>query len=290
MTKPIIVDVHVHLYRTSEQIEIERESYDLWEYGTKADVRYSTCAGDLESVITALKGANAYKGVVVNLFEATAEGDQADKLLKSNAWFCNAVKGHSALIPFIGVDPGVMEVDEAKDHICEMVSQHGAKGIKLHPVLQKFYLHDPRMLPICELCVELDIPILSHCGPGREGEQYAEPKAYVEILKKVPSLRLLIAHLGGGAWDQTLEFAQAFPSAYFDCSEIIQWTGGTNAPTDRELAQLVLDVGPERVMMGSDFPWYDIDHTVERVMELPLLSMEQKEKILGENAIRFMQL
>ena len=95
---------------------------------------------------------------------------------------------------------------------------------------------------------------------------------------------------GGGAWRQTLELAQAYPNVYFDCCEIIEWAGAPNAPTDRELAQLILDVGPERVMMGSDFPWYDIAHSVERVMELPLLSAEQKEAILGANATRILKL
>ena len=43
-------------------------------------------------------------------------------------------------------------------------------------------------------------------------------------------------------------------------------------------------------MMGSDFPWYDLDDTSERVMELPLLSKEEKESILGANAVRLLSL
>ena len=43
-------------------------------------------------------------------------------------------------------------------------------------------------------------------------------------------------------------------------------------------------------MMGSDFPWYDLDHTVERIMELPVLSNEEKEGILGANAVRILGL
>ncbi len=42
--------------------------------------------------------------------------------------------------------------------------------------------------------------------------------------------------------------------------------------------------------MGSDFPWYDTDHNVERVMDLPLLAPEQKEEILGANAKRILKL
>jgi predicted TIM-barrel fold metal-dependent hydrolase len=43
-------------------------------------------------------------------------------------------------------------------------------------------------------------------------------------------------------------------------------------------------------MMGSDFPWYDLDQTVDRVMSLPLLSMEEKEGIIGANAERILRI
>ena len=48
---------------------------------------------------------------------------------------------------------------------------------------------------------------------------------------------------------------------------------------------MIIDIGPERVMMGSDFPWYDLDHSIERVFSLPLLSQEQKKRIIGANAV-----
>ena len=41
-------------------------------------------------------------------------------------------------------------------------------------------------------------------------------------------------------------------------------------------------------MMGSDFPWYDFDHTVDRIMDLPLLSREEKEGIMGANAVNIL--
>jgi predicted TIM-barrel fold metal-dependent hydrolase len=43
-------------------------------------------------------------------------------------------------------------------------------------------------------------------------------------------------------------------------------------------------------MLGTDFPWYDLGHTAEQVMELPLLSEEQKIGILGANAARILHL
>ena len=94
----------------------------------------------------------------------------------------------------------------------------------------------------------------------------------------------LQSHLGGGAWRQTRDLASAFPNLRFDCSEIIAWAGAAAAPTALELAQLIRDVGADRVMLGTDFPWYDLDTTVEQVNSLPLLADEEKDQILGRNA------
>ncbi|UCD77903.1 MAG: amidohydrolase family protein [Desulfobacterales bacterium] len=315
MTDPVIVDTHVHFYGDHKQYLLSKATYEVWEYGPKENVCGSAYGGDPKDIIRAMDAAGASKAVMINLFAVSRlrdraiddlpeglDGDQkeeaireieasmGERLKSTNKWCCDVAEKYPQLVPFIATDPWVLGVAEAQDHIREMVEQRGAKGIKVHQGLQRFYLHDERMLPICRLCIETDLPILAHSGPLRGAEQYAEPRAYAEALKIFPELRLVLAHLGGGAWRQTPEIAQAYPNVYFDCSEIIEWTGAPHAPTDREFAQLILDVGPERVMMASDFPWYDIGHAAERIMELPLLSKEQKESILGANAIRILKL
>jgi len=315
MAEPVMVDTHVHFFGDNKQYLLSRATYEVWEYGPKENVRFSTYGGDPEDILKAIDAAGASKAVMVNLFAVSRVRDRAiadlpegldkyqkeeaiskigagmgERLKSSNVWCCHVAEKYPQLVPFIATDPSVLGVKEAQDHILEMVEQHGAKGIKVHQGLQRFYMHDERMLPICRLCTEMDIPILAHSGPLRDTEQYAEPRAYAEVLKTFPELRLVLAHMGGGAWRQTLEIARAYPNVYFDCSEIIEWTGAPNAPTDRELAHLIQDVGSERVMMGSDFPWYDIGYCAKRIMELPLLSKEQKESILGANAIRILKL
>jgi predicted TIM-barrel fold metal-dependent hydrolase len=315
MTEPVIVDTHVHFYGDHKQYLLSKATYEVWEYGPKENVHSSPYGGDPEDILRAMDAAGASKAVMINLFAVSRlrgraiadlpkglgeeqkqeairkiDASMGERLKSTNRWCCDVAEKYPQLVPFIATDPWVLSVDEAQDHIREMVEKRGAKGIKVHQGLQGFYLHDKRMLPICRLCIETDLPILAHSGPLRSAEQYAEPRAYAEALKTFPDLLLVLAHLGGGAWRQALEIARAYPNVYFDCSEIIEWTGAPKAPTDRELAQLILDVGSERVMMASDFPWYDIGHAAERVMELPLLSKEQKEAILGANAVRILKL
>jgi predicted TIM-barrel fold metal-dependent hydrolase len=53
---------------------------------------------------------------------------------------------------------------------------------------------------------------------------------------------------------------------------------------------LIRAIGVERVMMGSDFPWYDIDHTVARIFELPGLGETEACLIVGENAASLLRI
>src|SRR5207248_6586390 len=103
-------------------------------------------------------------------------------------------------------------------------------------------------------------------------------------------LQVVLAHLGGGAWRQTVALAEAFPDVAFDLCEIIEWIGAPQAPTADELARMIQQGGPERVLLGTDFPWYDLERTAGPVMDLPVLGQAEKEAILGENAARILAL
>lgn len=305
------MDVHIHLYKTSEQGHREKEAYKIWEYGEK-EVLLSRFGGSPEEAIIAMEEAGAERAVVVNLCSRSSlmeegrlelPGDlscdrrmQAEKeiasnlgnrLKASNEWICDLAKSYP-FVPFIGVDPSILNSIEMENHVRDMVREKKACGLKVHPVSQGFFMHDTRMSGVWRVCIELDLPIIAHAGPAKYGDQFATPEAFVPVLKEFPELKLVLAHMGGGSWRQLSKFAEAHPSVLYDICEIIEWTGAPNAPTDIELAKLILKVGPENVLTGSDFPWYSVLHTVERVNELPLLTDKQKSLILGDNALLFL--
>ena len=315
MANPLVIDCHMHVYRTQQQALWGKENYEIWEYGEKANVHSCESAGDTGDALEALDTAGATNGVVVNLFGVTRARQQAieelpagltaeekaheieaieatmgDRLKGVNEWTCNLGEQHSELIPFIAADPWALPEREMCDHIADQVRNHGAKGIKLHGVVQQVHMNDRRMWPIYQTCLDEGISVLAHSGPSRSGEQYAEPRAFADVLDAFPDLVVVLAHLGGGAWKQVLELANAYPRAYFDCSEIMAWTGGTNAPSELELAQLIREIGSHRIMMGSDFPWYDVQYSANWVMSLPILSQSEKEGIVGANAERILRL
>ena len=315
MAEPIKIDSHVHLYRSVEEGLAEKNGYEVWEYGRKDNVPVGIYAGTLEDILEAMQTSGMAKAVVVNLFLAeerrnakTAElpdglsATQRRKRLEDidaaivedlfafNRWICDVAASHAEIVPFVGADVTALPLEACAVHVRDMVENHRAHGVKLHGAAGGFDMADDRLWPMYRTCEELDVPIIGHSGPDRGGVGLAEPRAFGRMLKDFPHLRVVLAHMGGATWDQAAEIAETYPNAFFDCCEIIEWTGGSNAPTEVELARLIKDIGPHRVMMGSDFPWYDLDHTVERVMELPLLSTEEKEGILGANAVEILKL
>jgi len=309
MTGAVMVDVHMHLYETKAVGDWWKAGYEIWEYGPKPDVHFSRYSGDVDDAVDALAGAGYSHGVAVNLFslelfreeaiamlppelepparsEAVAEIERTmpDRLRGYNRWLVDALSSVPQITPFVAVDPWALSPGENVEHLREMADR-GARGIKLHPVVQRFAPGDPRMHDVFRECEEMGLVVLSHTGSAKGGEVFAQPSAFAEVLQEFPRLTVVLAHLGGGSWHQTLDLAGAFPGVTFDLCEIIEWTGAPSAPTDEDLARLIADIGPDRVMLGTDFPWYDLDHTAQRVLDLPLLSKEAKERILGANAV-----
>ena len=189
----------------------------------------------------------------------------------------------------MAVDPSTLSPEENVAHL-EQMAGLGARGIKIHPVVQRFEPNDPRMHPVYRACEEMGLTMLSHTGSAKGGEKVAEPDAFADVLGAFPRMNVVLAHVGGGSWRQTVALAKAFPHVSFDLCEIIEWTGAPNAPTADELARMIADIGPERLLFGTDFPWYDLARGVQLVMDLPVLSLGEKEAILGENAARILGL
>jgi len=311
MAKIPLVDVHMHIYESRATGQYHKQSYEIWEYGARPpSVRFSSYSGDLGDAIHAITASGYDYGISVNLFGVELERGEAiaklpgdlkgaeraravaeidatmpDRLRAFNRWACDVAGKTGRIIPFVAVDPWAMSPSHNVAHVEELADRHGARGIKLHPVVQRFTPNDPRMEPVYRACVERNLVVLSHSGAAQGTIQFAEPRAFADLARAYPDLKIVLAHLGGGSWRQTLELAQAFPALAFDCCEIIEWTGAPGAPTVEELGRLIRDIGAHRVMLGTDFPWYDLDRTMERVMDLPILSREEKEAILGANAI-----
>ena len=288
MSDPRVVDAHVHLFERPD--DPVRDGYEIWEYGSHDTVEFGTRRGTPDDLFAALeRGEPVTHSVLLGMFSPQPDAaDEADRLRAYNSWVLQTAASSPHLTPFVAADPGALGGRAGATHLRWAV-ERGAKGIKLHPPMQAFAPDDPRLDAIYETCVDLRLSVLAHSGSTRQGPA-ADPFAFSAVLEAHPGLHLVLAHLGGASWRQVIPFAAAYPSVSFDLCEIIAWTGAPHAPTVDELGRLIQNVGPERVLFGTDFPWYELDRTIDQLMSLPHLSHEERLGILGENAIRRMGL
>ncbi len=288
MSDPRIVDVHVHLFERPD--DPVRDGYDIWEYGSHSGVAFGARRGTVEDLGAALNNGPVAHCVVLGMFvpDADAPGE-ADRLRAYNDWVLTTAARSPHLTPLVAADPSSLGGRAGAEHLRHS-AERGARGIKIHPLLQGFSPDDPRLGPTYDMCVELGLSVLAHSGASRGPWPASDPFAFGAVLEAHPGLHLVLAHLGGASWHQVAPFAAAYPTVSFDLCEIIAWTGAPQAPSADQLGHLIKDVGAERVLFGTDFPWYEFDRTVDQLMALPHLSDEERRGILGENAIRRMGL
>src|SRR5262249_38002998 len=152
-------------------------------------VRFSRYSGDLADAERAMTAAGYEYAVSVNLFgvelaraeavaalpdelsgadreRAIAEIDATipDRLRAFNRWACDVVGKSGRILPFVAMDPWAMGPDENAAHLQQLALRHGARGIKLHPVVQRFMPNDVRMAPVYRTCVDLGLVALAHSG------------------------------------------------------------------------------------------------------------------------------
>ncbi len=212
----------------------------------------------------------------------------ADRVRERNQWTCEVAREHPQLIPFIGIDP-VLDAEELE---AEVTTRHaeGARGIKLHPTVQRLNLNDRDLWPAYAAAERLDMIVLTHMGPfGNLSGDYATPALAAEVAQAFPGLRMVLAHCGGPDRDAALALADAHPNISFDCCGVVPGEPGPDDPGDDALAALLRRLGPERIAFGSDWCFRDPRPDMERILRLPLEPSEQRA-ILRDTAARLLGL
>lgn len=125
-------------------------------------------------------------------------------------------------------------------------------------------LKDPRLDEFIEESEEIDLPIIVE-----------EELAFTEMFaKRTKTLKIIIPHLGmlGG---NPLDFLTSFKDnkdIYFD----------TALASPNTILQFIRQIGPERILFGSDVPFGTIKGELGKILSLPIGDNE-KEFILSQN-------
>ncbi len=156
----------------------------------------------------------------------------------------------------------------------------GARVMKLHPTVQRFYPDDPAVMELYELAQDLGVIIFFHGGrAGIEPEsshRYAMPRHYEAALANFPQLQFILGHAGARDFEGMLTLAQKYQNAWLG----IHGQGLTN------LDKMIAQTGGERLLFGTDWPFYHIGMSLAKVLIATDSAARAsiREKILRRNA------
>ena len=192
-----------------------------------------------------------------------------------------------AILPFTGVDftggtdvAGQLSADVAR----------GARGLKLHPIIQQRPLDGPEMMAAVAAFAPHSLPVLFHCGIssyylGAEKTRRQNPElGRIQDARRLASAFPNVAFIAGHA-------------GLFEVKDVMNLLGPLNNVSvdisfqpPATIRQLLRVFGPERVLYASDWPYGNHQPPIKAVTKACRGDDRIARMIFEENAIRLLNL
>jgi predicted TIM-barrel fold metal-dependent hydrolase len=180
----------------------------------------------------------------------------------------------SRFIPFGSIHP-LVTPDENLRHLRE----NTVKGVKLHPVFQRFRLDDPTLYDTLA-ALEGEFCVITHVGDGGGGDgTNCTPQMVASIARTFPRLALVACHFGGYHQLGEAEGALANVAVMIDTS----WPPGLATLDPQTVRETIRRHGVERVLFASDWPTAAPAAEIAAIRSLGLHD-DETTMILGGNA------
>jgi len=213
-----------------------------------------------------------------------------------------------ATLPFRDMDRALEEMDRAIDQL-------GMQGVIICSNIAGATLDSPELLPFFEKANERGTPVFIHPTTPAAGETFKDYRlapmlGFVfdttititrlilsGVLHKYPNLKLILAHLGGTIpyLIDRLDFCyQAYPECRVNIpnppSEYLKLAYFDSVCFHKPSLMCALAfAGPDRVLLGSDYPHVigDMRRAVDSIRDLDI-PQEDKAKICGGNVAKLL--
>lgn len=233
--------------------------------------------GDAELVLESADRAGVDKVILCSLGREWTAFPAAAALEQANADIALVVEKYPDRLMglvYLSAD----EVALGLEHIERYIVNGPCRGIKLW--ISQF-ADDPRMDPLFDRIVELDVPVLQHSWIKATGNLEKETTVWhaVNRMKRHPALKMWLAHCSG-RWEEVARIIAPYPNLCVDIS------GGE--PEAGVVECLLRHIGPERIFFGSDIPGRSFIVQMTKVTSADIPD-SYKRMILGENVMRWIQ-
>jgi predicted TIM-barrel fold metal-dependent hydrolase len=197
-----------------------------------------------------------------------------------------AAEKDPGLIPFTGVDfSDTSQLDEQFE--AEVAA--GAKGLKLHPIIQKVSFTDTRMKKAVQSFMRFDLPILFHAGvsnyyvgseKGKNIPEYGGIKEATELVSAFPEAKFIVGHAGMYDVKDVMELLGEYQNVWVD----------TSLQSPGKIRDLIDVFGEDKVLFASDWPFGCRKAAIKTVKAVCKGNERLERKLFYENACSLMKI
>ena len=256
----MIIDFHTHFY--PEKI-VERALATARE---KANIE-PALNGRKEALLASMHHAGIDHSIALPLVTAPGKGSGVLQWAKEQV--------SPELIMLGSIHP--RDPDFAAD--LELAHEYNFPGIKVHPEYQSFSFDEFELDPVWQTISDMGFFMITHAGEdsGFAPPFHSNPESLRKFHDRHPNLQLVIAH--GGSWKmwEDVKIYLAGCKVYFDLAYVGE------SLSRQAYKDLVIALGIENCLFGTDSPWCDQTHALELLHDLKLGSYAE-EMIHAGNA------
>jgi predicted TIM-barrel fold metal-dependent hydrolase len=236
------VDPHVHLLPAARTAGLMRWLHrGLPGVGIPVDITAEDALADLHA---------AGGHVMVNLL-FPLEGGEADELHRFGAELSAQDPG---VIPVGGVH---VDDPDPESVVRSAIEDHGMRGLKLHPMVQRFTPGHPALEPAIAALAEYGLPLYVHTGFDEWYGWGYDLGELERIAARHPSIPLVLCHCAFPRLEWATEMAQRHPQVWLDTTNVfgsIAMAPAEARPRLEEALRAAFVAAPDRIFFGTDYP------------------------------------
>ena len=272
----MIIDIHTHTYPDA-----------IAEKTVAALKGVAGIEAQGDGTSKGLSESSEEAGIDISVIQPVATSPHQVATINEVAFKTNLASGRKRLMSFGAIHP------DSPDHkrILRGIASLGLKGIKLHPDYQGVFFDDDRYKRIVETATELGLFIMVHAGVdiGLPDPVHTTPQRVKNVLRDTGTDHLILAHMGGWRmWDEVVD-TLAGENVHIDTSFSTTVIDVDGMLVEERFVDMVRAFGVEKVLFGTDWPWAGQKKSLKWINNTSL-KREEKEKILGNNAVELLKL
>lgn len=208
---------------------------------------------------------------------------QVSDVTESNRYLYESSKKYDKIIPFGWANVGGEGVSKSLRDVEQCIGEFGFKGVKINGAQNCYYIDSKECFTVCDKIATMGGIIAFHIGADEP--DFTSPLRAEKIARAFPETTILMVHMGGAAIpdcsDYVIDIAINNPNMMLI---------GSALPA-ASVANGIKRLGADRIMFGSDTPFFDIHKSIEDYRKMLVeFGSDVAEKVMGLNAKRILHL